>query len=439
MSDNSNPYDPQHPTFPWNEQPDVDDVWDDPEPVVPLMPPPAVPQPPAGGVAPPARPAQPPYGTAPGQRPAYEPPFGGSAYRPPSGAYTPPSGAYAGYGAQAPGAGGAPYGSSVYPGYGYRGPASYGSGHPSGAPVPYGHAPAQAAQGSKGMAVTALVLSIVGAVTSLVLVGVPLAIVALILGIVALARRLNGKGMSIAAVIISSISLLWGVFVLLMFIFVGSLAGGLGYVDTLSSSSYYSTYADEDELAAMQGDVSLAEYAVSGRSAIPQYLVLIDNASADTMYPDITLTVNAIDADGEIIDTRTEFGDIYPGTNAFTGDFVVDSELVANVTVDVDGMIMQEPVSVPGGNPVSVSAVEVSVDRGEASATGTVENASDDLVSSVDVVVIERDAAGTITSYGTANVASITAHGAEPFTTVFPSSDTAPAPLTYDAEALASY
>ncbi|MFP3394577.1 hypothetical protein SB782_38035, partial [Brevibacillus sp. SIMBA_076] len=78
----------------------------------------------------------------------------------------------------------------------------------------------------KGMAVTALVLSIVGAGTSLVLVGVPLAIVALILGIVALARRLNGKGMSIAAVIVSSISLLWGVFVLLMFIFVGSLAGG---------------------------------------------------------------------------------------------------------------------------------------------------------------------------------------------------------------------
>jgi hypothetical protein len=74
------------------------------------------------------------------------------------------------------------------------------------------------------MAITALVLAIVGMLTSLLFIGFPLAIVALILGIVALARRLDGKGMSVAAIVISAITLLWGVFLLVIVVFAGALS-----------------------------------------------------------------------------------------------------------------------------------------------------------------------------------------------------------------------
>jgi hypothetical protein len=74
------------------------------------------------------------------------------------------------------------------------------------------------------MAITALVLAIVGMLTSLLFIGFPLAIVALILGIVALARRLDGKGMSVAAIVISAITLLWGVFLLVIEVFAGALS-----------------------------------------------------------------------------------------------------------------------------------------------------------------------------------------------------------------------
>ncbi len=62
--------------------------------------------------------------------------------------------------------------------------------------------------GSKALAITSLVLAIVSVVIGLIwFVAAPVAIVALVLGIVALVKRANGKGRSIAAVIIAGISL----------------------------------------------------------------------------------------------------------------------------------------------------------------------------------------------------------------------------------------
>ena len=412
MSDTPNPFDPPRARFPWQEEAS-EDVWDDPEPSVPLTPPPA-------GLG------------APGQVPAgYQPPMTPPSYPAPADKAARPAAAPGQQAYAVPSYPSAP--ASPSPG-GYARP-----GGPDGStPLGYGYLPQQASAGSKGLAITALVLAIIGAVTSLAFIGVPLAIVALILGIVALARRANGKGMSIAAVIVSSISLLWGIFVVLMLVFVGSLASGLGYVDAAARSSYYETYADDTEVAAMQSDVSLAEYAVSGRSAIPQYLVLVENANPDTRDPDSTITVTAIDASGEIIDTRTEFGDIYPGTNAFAGDFVVASDLIDNITIDVDGIVMQKPVDMPGGNPLEATGFEVNIDRAGAHAEGTIENSSSETLSSVEVLVVERDGAGEIVSYGQTHISTIPARGSAPFTATFPASDTADS-LTHEVYALAAY
>ncbi|GGO62890.1 hypothetical protein GCM10010910_14120 [Microbacterium nanhaiense] len=442
MSDAQNPYDPQSPTFPRKDR-RSDDVWDDPEPEVPLTPPPAAPQPgsePAPGY-------QASYGTP--AAGAWAPPARGPAgYAPPHGYPSPQQqygGAPAGYGGPAPHAGppqpaypAAPGSGQGYP----ASPAAYGSGYAR--PNPYGYPPAPMdAPRPKGMAVTALVFAILGAMFGIVpffaLIGVPFALVAITVATVALAKRRAGRGMSVAALIVASLSLIWGVFMFIVTVLLGSMAGGVSLVDSISGNSYVETYANEDEVAAMLGDVELEDYVIAGSSSIPQYLVLVDNASAGTMYPGVTLTVNAVDADGDIIDTRTEFGDIYPGTSAFAGDFVVDSELIVDVTVDIDGLVMQKPVEAPEGNPLVATDVEVGVENGQATATGTIENGSDELRNSPDVVVVERDADGRISSYGVTWAPSISAYSTAPFTVTFPSSDTAPTPLTYDVHALPVY
>lgn len=442
MSDAQNPYDPQNPTFPWKDR-RSDDVWDDPEPEVPLTPPPAAPQP---GSAP-VPGYQAPYGTPaagawapPGQGPAgYAPPHG---YPSPQQQY---GGAPAGYGGPAHHAGPPQPAYPAAPGSGPGYPASpapYGSGYAR--PNPYGYPPAPMdAPRPKGMAVTALVFAILGAMFGIVpffaLIGVPFALVAITVATVALAKRRAGRGMSVAALIVASLSLIWGVFMFIVTVLLGSMAGGVSLVDSISGNSYVETYANEDEVAAMLDDVELEDYVIAGSSSIPQYLVLVGNASAGTMYPGVTLTVNAVDADGDIIDTRTEFGDIYPGTSAFAGDFVVDSELIVDVTVDIDGLVMQKPVEAPEGNPLVATDVEVGVENGQATATGTIENGSDELRNSPDVVVVERDADGRISSYGVTRAPSISAYSTAPFTVTFPSSDTTPTPLTYDVHALPVY
>lgn len=230
MSDNSNPYDPQRSTFPWQEEPKKDDVWNDAEPVVPLSPPPAVTQPapnqgpaaapqayappaqspaqyeapsPSAGPYPQAQPAQ--YGQAQyGQTQYGQPPYGQA-----QGGHGTPA-VYGGQGS-APAFGRQPAYGQPQPGYDYqRGVSPSGQGS-------YGFPQDRADQRPKGLAITALVFSIIGFMTSLLYIGFPLAIAGLIMGIVSLARRLGGKGMSIAAVSVATATLLWGIVLIMIF------------------------------------------------------------------------------------------------------------------------------------------------------------------------------------------------------------------------------
>ena len=67
---------------------------------------------------------------------------------------------------------------------------------------------------SKGLAVTSLILSIVGFLTGWLGIGVIFAIIAIVLGIISLVKKRGGKGMSIAGIIISSLTLISAPFVI---------------------------------------------------------------------------------------------------------------------------------------------------------------------------------------------------------------------------------
>ena len=123
------------------------------------------------------------------------PPPGSGAFPPPTGGgYPPPPGG--GYGPTAPGGyGPPPPGGYAPPPGSWGGPGGYG-------PPPPGYGPQQ----SKGLAVAALVLGIVGVLTFFLFVGGLLGIVALVLGIVAIRQtrkgQAGGQSMAIAGTVL---------------------------------------------------------------------------------------------------------------------------------------------------------------------------------------------------------------------------------------------
>ena len=122
------------------------------------------------------------------------PPPGSGAFPPPTGGgYPPPPGG--GYGPPAPGGYPPPPGGYAPPPGSWGGPGGYG-------PPPPGYGPQQ----SKGLAVAALVLGIVGVLTFFLFVGGLLGIVALVLGIVAIRQtrkgQAGGQSMAIAGTVL---------------------------------------------------------------------------------------------------------------------------------------------------------------------------------------------------------------------------------------------
>ena len=195
MSDQHNPYQPQQPSFPWNEE---SDAQTRPlEPHTDLTPPP---YPPAGSQpfdypgasASQTDSAQPSYA-----QPGYpQMPYPQAGYAPSS--YPQPD-----------------YGQQGYPQPSYPPQASYPQ-------LGYGYAPGSFAAGpvepAPGMTIAALTLSIIGAVLSFLpfsaLLGVPLLALAVIFAIIALSKYTHHRGMSIASLIVSGISGAWGILML---------------------------------------------------------------------------------------------------------------------------------------------------------------------------------------------------------------------------------
>lgn len=172
---------------------------------------PAQPQP-AGSFTPPA------YGQAPG------PGYGQTAAYPQTGAY-PQTAAYpqAGY---SQGAGYPPYQS-----YGY----------------PYPGMPGMQPQLPKGMAITGMVLGIVGLVLSFIVIGGVMGIVGLIFSIIALRAagrgQGGGRGMAIAGLVTSIVSILGSAVILTIFIAVGHSVDNCDSLDpSVNPNSTYLQY-----------------------------------------------------------------------------------------------------------------------------------------------------------------------------------------------------
>lgn len=121
--------------------------------------------------------------------------------------------------------------------------------------APYG-AGAPPQSGGKGLAITALVLAIVGAVLCFIpfasFGGVPIVIVALILAIIALVKKANGKGMSIASLIVAGVGLLAGIVTVFItvsvFIFIDSYGNELDQMYQDNEELFDENFDDDFQL-----------------------------------------------------------------------------------------------------------------------------------------------------------------------------------------------
>lgn len=344
-----------------------------------------------------------------------------------------------------------PYGTpaeAAYPGA----PTAYGApayGAPAyGAPA-YGAAPTMAppADGRpKTLAIIALVLAGVGAILAFIpfvtwFSGL-LLLPGFIVGLIALiSKKHGGKGFSIAALIVSVIG--WIVSLVMTFVSIGLMgqaAWDQATVDEIggtggSSDSAPADNAD-DEPAGAREDLEVVE-ASFGRSEAGGdtwwYVIILDNPNADYIFDFAEISVEALDAEGTILDTSSTYRTLLSGATAVTGSFLdVGAAEISELSVLLPEAIdaTSSPASETG--TFTVEGITPTTDEYYTTVRGTVSGTFDTDQEYVEVVVVARNGAGAIIGAQSGYVDRLPADGSKvQFEVMF--WEPLPADTTYEA------
>ncbi|WP_156759404.1 DUF4190 domain-containing protein [Microbacterium karelineae] len=413
MSDSNQPHDP-------SAQPPMPPVpHEDGQPAEP-----AVPQEPAAPTAPQGEPV-PPYA-----QPAES-----------ASPYAQPGAEQSGYGYP-----GGPQQSSSYPGAAPEGGAPYGGpgSHVPPPASPYGSAGGAGApkQGGKGLAVTALVLAIIGTILCFipfaVFLGIVVVIVALILSIVALVKKANGRGLSIAALIVSGVGTLVGIGMLILtftiIAFVGTAADDLdGFIEDnpeiFEEDPDFGDFeggaedgaadgATEAETTVADIDVDVTDQAFWSDDTFTYVTAVVESGSADLVFQDLEVTIDLLDASGDVIDSSYDLITVMPDSPALaTSSFLdVDADAIDDVAVNVTDAYGREPVSAAEFGAITVGDIEAEADDYSTTLSGEVTSTSPVERNYVEIDVIVRDADGTPIGLEWGTVDVLPADGTAEFT-----------------------
>ena len=298
---------------------------------------------------------------------------------------------------------------------------------------------------SNGIAVTALVLAIVGIVLGFIplvsFLGVALAITAIVLAIVSLAKRRSRRGMSVSALVVAGIGALIGGVVSALTLFVWAAFGGIG--STVSSPApesetlpeYSSPFADDDQVAAFLDDVAVGETGWwSTSTGYSSIAVFVENASGDLSYDTVRAEVDVLGDDGIALDSSAAYMSIAPGTSVVLVSVPVDADDIDGVDVGFVTDALYTPV--PAAGALTAEAAEPVVEHGTVSVPGTLQNAGGDDALDVRVAVIGRDGDGEIVVGRTPTVARVPAGGSAEFEAEYVAmTDDLPADVTYEVYA----
>jgi hypothetical protein len=306
----------------------------------------------------------------------------------------------------------------VYPGPGQPGGPYAGGPHPGGG-YPGGAYPGPAVGtpgGGKGFAITALVLAIV----ALVLSWVPfinngaalLAVAGVVFGVIALVGALRkgrpGKGMAIAAIVMSVVA-----FVVVIVTQVAYSRAIDDVFDQIDENVQQLEDADaaagdpagaapvEDPAGAEQGDaddIVVVDVAFGQTSYDPTmwwYVAIVENPNPEHVFPFAGFTAEAVGADGTILDSSPDYVDLLPGTTALSGTFLA----VGSGTVDhveIRGPQASEAVREPELGSFSVSEVAATTDEYSTTVGGNVASAFEADQELVEVTVVAASPDGTV-------------------------------------------
>lgn len=317
-------------------------------------------------------------------------------------------------------AGGYPGAAPMYPG------AAPVPGSPAGAPLvqPYPGAPPTAAYGAgqlpppvvgavpppsgrpKTLAIVAFVLAVVGLVMAFIpfvtwFSGFAL-LAAFVVALVALIKKNQGaKGFSIAALVISVVG--WIVSVVVTFASFALLAEstydeiapdpGIAVTDPPVDDEVSDPVADAQELNVVESAFGRTSYDPSTW----WYVVIIDNPNTDYVFDFAGIDVEAVGADGTILDTSSNYPTILSGTTALTGIFTdVGQGEIAQL--DVRGPTAGEAIASPFDETGSflIEGVAAVSDDYSTSVTGTVSGTFESEQEFVTIVVVARAPDGRI-------------------------------------------
>jgi hypothetical protein len=351
--------------------------------------------------------------------PAAAPQGAAPAGRPP---YAPPPGAYAGY----PGA-------------------------PAASAVAADHRPGPSAPDPrpKTLAIVALCLAVGGALLIFVpflnLLAAPILIAGFVCALIALiGRRHGGTGVSIAALATSAGTGLIAIVVVAASALLFGLGGLSGWGAPWSPFDPYSDgrtddgYTDRDwadggdlggdysdppagygaELDLVAGETAFAPYATD--SMATWYGVVIENPNPDATFENVDIEVEALDADGAVIDTDQKYLTIPPGTSAIAGLFYdYGDAAVADVRVVLPDRELARILAPGETGEVTVEGVSGTMSGTNALVSGAVVNTFDVAQEYARVVVVARDAQGAIVAVEPGFVDTVPPGGTVPFEVYF--------------------
>jgi hypothetical protein len=336
-----------------------------------------------------------------------------------------------------------------YPGAPSGAPTTPSSSSPYGAPgypAPAYGVPASAPQLPKTVAIIALVLAGVGLVMAFVpfvtwFAGLPL-LAAFIMGIVALAnKKQGGKGLAIAAVAVSVVG--WIVSIIFS---IGSF-GILGQTaidnaqreevsNGASTDEEGSTAAEEP--ADTRQDLELVETAF-GQSKYDSstwwYVAIVDNPNQDYIFSLSGIDVEALDSTGTILDSSSDYRTVLSGRTAIVGQvFSIGEGQIAELSVR--GPVATDATKAPSSTTGSfeIAGLTPTTDDYSTTVRGTVTSTFSDDQELVQVVVVARNAAGTIIGADAGYIDRLPTGGTAQFEVRF--FDPLPGDTTYEAYAI---
>lgn len=263
----------------------------------------------------------------------------------------------------------------------------------------------------KGLAIVALVLALVGAILAFIpfvtWFSGAILLAAFIVALVALiGKKHGGKPLSISALIVSVVGWIISIVMsIVSFGIVGQAAIDDAVREDVSSSGSTvedTAPADEvvDDVTAERQELVIVETAF-GRSDFGSdtwwYAVVIDNPNEDYIFDFASIDVEALDASGTILDSSSDYRTILSGRTAITGTFFSVG----------DGVITELSVLGPQANAAThspldetgaftIEGVAATADSYSTTVRGTVSGDFESEQTLVEVVVIARDSAGTI-------------------------------------------